>query len=365
MMPGTDAEQIKQGAGQGPRILLVEDDLVQAHLLRHLLEGELSARVVLVQDGDRGIALVGKERWDLVIADINLPGASGLEVAAATRRADGPPVLVTTGYTREDYRARALASGAAEVLTKPLVRDTFLQTVTSLLGGQEADHEPRPVTVLAVGAYPGDVEGGCAGALLAHRNRGDRVVTLILFPDGRSPLPEADPSTPPPARDRGPLRTAARQLGSLLVLGNLPRVPRPGRAELTRFLETMVRDFAPETIYTPSPHSSDPEQHDTYWAVLAAARAIPNVYCYQAASCTVEFRPSLFADVEPALAAKEGALEALGPLAHPDLAPEGIRAAALYWGRFTDLRFAEPLEVVRGSRDAPWLRTLLTTHARE
>ena len=66
--------------GKKKQILLVEDNLTDAILIRTLLEQDENLRVTLAQDGIRGCQLAEHQRWDLVVTDINLPGRDGIEV---------------------------------------------------------------------------------------------------------------------------------------------------------------------------------------------------------------------------------------------------------------------------------------------
>ena len=118
----------------GSRILLVEDDLDQAHLVKFLLEDKGDYTVTLAQDGVRGIQLATDHRWDLVITDLNLPGIDGIAVLEASRsRHPDTPVLAVTGYTGPEYADQALHKGAAHVLIKPLQPDELRAKVASLV----------------------------------------------------------------------------------------------------------------------------------------------------------------------------------------------------------------------------------------
>ncbi|MDX1568483.1 MAG: hypothetical protein R3223_11825, partial [Longimicrobiales bacterium] len=84
-------------------------------------------------------------------------------------------------------------------------------------------------------------------------------------------------------------------------------------------------------------------------AGLVNSSGIVNHYCYQAATTTLEFRPSLFIDVAEYMDRKIEALRAFRGEAEfrPHLQPEIARASATYWGRFLGYGLCEPLEVVR------------------
>jgi DNA-binding NarL/FixJ family response regulator len=79
---------------------------------------------------------VREERWDVVILDINLQGANGLEILAEIHR-DYPelPVLILTVYSEEQYALRAVRAGAAGFLTKESAPDKLIEAVRKLASG--------------------------------------------------------------------------------------------------------------------------------------------------------------------------------------------------------------------------------------
>jgi len=117
------------------RVLLVEDAIDHALLVQAFLAGLPGAAVTHSQDGDQALRLLESERWDLVVADLNVPGADGFEVIRAAKAVDRHrPVLATTGYTQEHYWDQAFRAGADQVMVKPLEREDFLNRVRTLLG---------------------------------------------------------------------------------------------------------------------------------------------------------------------------------------------------------------------------------------
>ena len=71
--------------------------------------------------------LVRTKRFDALILDINLPGASGIALLAAVRR-ERPelPVLILTMYSEKQYAVRAIKAGAAGFLTKESAPDKLV-----------------------------------------------------------------------------------------------------------------------------------------------------------------------------------------------------------------------------------------------
>lgn len=102
-----------------PLILVIEDDPSIVLGLRMNL-GRAGYRVRTASDGHIGLAELARERPDLVLLDLMLPGIDGLEILRRIR-ADDPtlPVLVLTAMGSEEDKIRGLDLGANDYVTKP------------------------------------------------------------------------------------------------------------------------------------------------------------------------------------------------------------------------------------------------------
>jgi LmbE family N-acetylglucosaminyl deacetylase len=105
----------------------------------------------------------------------------------------------------------------------------------------------------------------------------------------------------------------------------------------------------PTHVYTHSIEDTHQDHRAVHAASLVAARSVPNVYCYQTPSSTVEFRPQRFVDITNFIGAKLQAIDAYGSQAErmAALQHDNIIASARYWGRFAGYVMAEPMRVVR------------------
>jgi DNA-binding response OmpR family regulator len=101
------------------RILVAEDDAPLAEFLHQRLEQE-QFTVQVVSNGADAEQLVSDQPYDLVLLDLNSPGACGLDVLRGIRskRPDLPVVIVTDGSMVEE-RVRGLDAGADDYLAKP------------------------------------------------------------------------------------------------------------------------------------------------------------------------------------------------------------------------------------------------------
>jgi DNA-binding response OmpR family regulator len=117
------------------KILVVEDDEVERELVRMTLERE-GYRVVTAEDGERGFEMAMAERPDLIVTDVSMPTADGVQLVRRVRSAaevEATPILVITGFGTGNATF-TLAQGADAYEPKPLDPDALRESVRRLLG---------------------------------------------------------------------------------------------------------------------------------------------------------------------------------------------------------------------------------------
>jgi class 3 adenylate cyclase len=117
------------------KILVVDDTALNVKLLADLLAAKGYATCT-ASSGAEALAVVERERPDLVLLDVMMPGMSGYEVCAALRA--NPvhamlPVVLVTALDPAQERARGLDAGADDFLSKPVSQHELLARVRSLL----------------------------------------------------------------------------------------------------------------------------------------------------------------------------------------------------------------------------------------
>ncbi len=119
--------------------------------------------------------------------------------------------------------------------------------------------------------------------------------------------------------------------------------------ETIDIIQAAIGELRPTHVYTHCAEDTHQDHRAVHAASLVAARGVPNVYCYQAPSSTVEFRPNRFVDITEfikrkieAIDAYKSQVERMDALQH-----DVIVATARYWGRFAGYVLAEPLRIVR------------------
>lgn len=119
-------------------IAVVEDDQPIGNLLEEVLEKE-GYRVLRAWSGTEALFLLERERPDLVLLDLMLPGLSGEQVLG---KLHGIPVIVVSAKTGVDDKVNALLGGAADYLTKPFEIRELLARIQLRLKSASPDAAP-------------------------------------------------------------------------------------------------------------------------------------------------------------------------------------------------------------------------------
>ncbi|HKO55865.1 MAG TPA: ATP-binding protein, partial [Thermoanaerobaculia bacterium] len=134
------------------RVLVAEDHPVNQEFAAEALR-RLGHDVSVASDGDEALKMMTRERFDVVLMDVQMPILDGLEVTRRYRatETDGHTrILALTAHTSREDRERCLESGMDEVLTKPL----GLKQLAAFLG----EPEPPPPSESLLAAVGGNVK---------------------------------------------------------------------------------------------------------------------------------------------------------------------------------------------------------------
>ncbi|ANW18872.1 response regulator transcription factor [Streptomyces clavuligerus] len=133
-----------------PRILVAEDDVKQARLIRIYLERE-GNEVQIVSDGRSAIDRARATRPDLIVLDVMMPHVDGLDVCRVLRTESQIPILLLTARTTEEDMLLGLDLGADDYMTKPYSPRELAARVRALLRRARAAAVSAGAGVLAVG----------------------------------------------------------------------------------------------------------------------------------------------------------------------------------------------------------------------
>jgi signal transduction histidine kinase/CheY-like chemotaxis protein len=115
----------------GMRLLLVEDNAMNQLVARELLRGE-GAQVAVAAGGGEAIDAVGREVFDLILMDIQMPDMDGYAATAIIRErlgAAAPPIVAMTANAMESDRRAASAAGMADHVGKPFDLDRLVDVI--------------------------------------------------------------------------------------------------------------------------------------------------------------------------------------------------------------------------------------------
>ncbi len=122
-------------------VLVIDDEPVVRDAIRLVLEEE-GLRVALVPDAETALLNRALDTCRLVICDVMLPGATGIEVVRAIRaRRPAVPIVLITGFATAEVAARSREAGATAFLAKPFDDTELLDLVRRVLERTDAAGE--------------------------------------------------------------------------------------------------------------------------------------------------------------------------------------------------------------------------------
>jgi len=117
-------------------IVVADDDSVYREIIRYLL-ASASDTVTIVAEaatGEEALALVRRERPDIVITDLVMPGLNGVELTKRTREElPQTTVILMSSYTEDAYRFMASDSGADVFVSKQVIMDGLMPAVRDII----------------------------------------------------------------------------------------------------------------------------------------------------------------------------------------------------------------------------------------
>ncbi len=139
------------------RVLIVDDDMNTLEILRRWLAKE-GYSTVSAGDGQACLDALEKERFDIVLLDVMMPGVDGLQVCERMREnAEWRkiPVLLLTAKDDIETRTRGMALGVSEYLTKPINKQDLFARLRAQAHTLELDRQIDR-TAAAVADLPDD-----------------------------------------------------------------------------------------------------------------------------------------------------------------------------------------------------------------
>ncbi|MBU4434628.1 MAG: response regulator [Alphaproteobacteria bacterium] len=127
-------DRVAPASAPGVRVLLAEDNPINALLARTLLERE-GCKVDRVAGGDQAVAALSSNSYDLILMDLRMPGLNGVD-ATRELRAQGitAPIVALTADAFDEDRRACLAAGMDDFLVKPLTHAALRDVLTRWTG---------------------------------------------------------------------------------------------------------------------------------------------------------------------------------------------------------------------------------------
>jgi PAS domain S-box-containing protein len=134
--PHLPTGQALRAGPRGLRVLLAEDNEVNQRLASRLIE-KRGHTVVLASNGREALEAMEKQRFDLVVMDIQMPEVDGFEATAAIRRRENEtgthiPIIAMSAYALAGDRERCLAAGMDGYVSKPIQAKELIEAIETL-----------------------------------------------------------------------------------------------------------------------------------------------------------------------------------------------------------------------------------------
>src|SRR3972149_2346145 len=127
------------------KTLIVDDSSTLRMMLRHAVAEFLPAEIVEAVNGLEALDQIARQRFDLVILDVNMPVMDGLEALEAIRSSPEYktlPVVVLTSEKGDAVVRRLVELGITDYLSKPLTRDALAERISTIVGRLRAPARP-------------------------------------------------------------------------------------------------------------------------------------------------------------------------------------------------------------------------------
>ena len=137
------------------------------------------------------------------------------------------------------------------------------------------------MNIMAIGAHPDDIEFGCGGTLINHKDNGNKVI-YVCMTDTES----IDATEGKIIRTESQLKSETQCAADILGVDKIHYLPFkdlhvPFSFDSVSRLESLIKHYEIDTIYTHWSGDSNQDHISTFKTTMAAARYVKNIYCYE------------------------------------------------------------------------------------
>jgi two-component system response regulator MtrA len=151
---------MRDDAQMTSRILVVDDDTALAEMIGIVLNTE-GFETAFCSDGAQAVEAWRRERPDLILLDLMLPGMDGIEICSRVRAESGIPIIMLTARTDTADVVKGLESGADDYIVKPFnPKELVARIRTRLRPGTQAGAETLRIGDLTVDVAAHEVRRG-------------------------------------------------------------------------------------------------------------------------------------------------------------------------------------------------------------
>lgn len=117
------------------KVLVVDDFATMRRILKNILKQIGFRKIIDADDGSTALAMLKKNKVDLIISDWNMPMVSGLELLKAVRSDESikdMPFLMVTAEAQKDSVVQAIQAGVSNYVVKPFTPDTIKEKLEQI-----------------------------------------------------------------------------------------------------------------------------------------------------------------------------------------------------------------------------------------
>ena len=209
--------------------------------------------------------------------------------------------------------------------------------------------------VMAIGAHPDDVEFGCSGTIYNHINSGDRAV-MVVMTNTKSVEGVTGEILRTKEENQEEDRCSAKVIGCDIEFLPFVDLNVPFNFESVSKLESLIKKYDIDTVYTHWAGDANQDHIATFKTTMAAARYIPNVFCYEQIPIPRvsenSINPNYYVDITKTFNKKiEASLCHQSQItkyrSHGFNVPENLETIAKFRGIQANCKYAEAFQVIK------------------
>jgi DNA-binding NtrC family response regulator len=114
-------------------ILIVDDEEIVRLMIKEMLKDK-AGKVIAVESGSQALKILSRERFDIILTDVNMPDINGFQLIECAKLIDPMiPIIVMTGYSSIYDLREAMAKGAEEYIVKPFKQEDLKSAIDKVL----------------------------------------------------------------------------------------------------------------------------------------------------------------------------------------------------------------------------------------